>query len=206
MMNSQGLLVVGTCLDNGTKTRVDDLGVSLNVIFRHIAQHCATTAQAVEVFASLPLTVAGNFFFADRYRDVELVQATPHFRVSVKPDPQKDYLLVTNHALVEEIKPYLSLRPYPSSTHYRYYTMSNDLETNHGHINEDTAKEIMSSHYDWSIQDIHPCENTPCRHHEYSGEFGGTNRSCVWNVDALSGHVTLGNPCKGNWVSISKVF
>jgi len=205
MMNSQGLFVVGTGLDNGTKTKVDDLGVPLDVIFRYIAQHCSTTAQATETLASLPLTVAGNFLFADRHRNVELIQATPHFRVPVKPNPQKDYLLVTNHALVEEIKPYLSLRPY-SSTHYRYHTMSNDLEANYGHINEDTAKEMMSSHYDWSVQDIHPCENTPCRHHEYKGELGGTNRSSVWNLDAPSIHVALGNPCKGNWMSISNAL
>jgi isopenicillin-N N-acyltransferase-like protein len=127
MMNSHGLFVVGTGLDNGTKTRVNDLGVPLDVIFRHIAQYCATTAQAVEMLASLPLTGAGNFMFADRHRNVELIQAAPQYRVSVKPEPQTDYLLVTNHALVEEIKPYLSLRPYSSSTHYRYQTLNKGL-------------------------------------------------------------------------------
>ncbi len=205
MMNSQGLLVVGTALDNGTKDKMEEAGVPLDVIFRYIAQNCSTTAEAVEALAGLPLAVAGNFMFADSNRDVELIQATPYFRASVKPDPGKDYLHVTNHALVEEVKPYLSLREL-SSTHYRYQTMARDLEANYGHITEAVAKEIMSSHYDWSVQDIHPCENTPCRHHEYKGELGGTNRCTVWDLDAVTAQVALGNPCKADWVSVSDVL
>lgn len=200
MMNSQGLVIVGTALDNGAKTRTGDIGVPLGIIFRHVVQHCDTTAQAVEVLAGLRLTTPGNFLIADRHGHVELVQAALDHRVSLKPDPHRDYLLVTNHALVEEIKPHLSLRPYPGSTHYRHHTISQDLEANYGHINEDMAKQMMSSHHDWSVQGIHPCENTPCRHHEYKGELGGTKWTCVWNLDDLSGHVSLGNPCKGNWV------
>jgi hypothetical protein len=202
MINSQGLFVVGTGLDNGTKEKVEKVGVPLDVIFRCIAQRCATTREAVETLKRLPLTVAGNFIFADRSRDVELVQATPFFSASVQVDPGKDYLHVTNHALVEEIKPFLSLRPL-SSTHYRYQTMARDLEAKCGDIDEEEAKQIMSSHYDWSVKDIHPCENTPCRHHEFKGELGGTNRCSVWDLDALSGHVALGNPCRAEWVEIS---
>lgn len=205
MMNNQGLLVVGTALDNGTKDKVEEAGVPLDIIFRHIAQHCSSTAEAVEMLEGLPLAVAGNFVFADRSRDVELVQATPFFRASLKPDPGKDYLHVTNHALVEEVKPYLSLREL-SSTHYRYQTMDRDLEANYGHITEDVAKGIMSSHYDWSVQETHPCENSPCRHHEYKGELGGTNRCTVWDLDALTVQVALGNPCKADWVSVSDVL
>jgi isopenicillin-N N-acyltransferase-like protein len=202
MMNSQGLLVVGTALDNGTKDRVEEVGVPLDVIFRYIAQYCSTTREAVETLARLHLTVAGNFVFADRNRDVELVQATPYFSTSLRAEAEKDYLLVTNHALAEEIKPYLSLRPL-SSTHYRYETMARDLEAKYGHIDEEVARQVMSSHYDWSIGDIHPCENTPCRHHEYKGELGGTNRCSVWDLDALTAQVALGNPCKADWVNIS---
>jgi isopenicillin-N N-acyltransferase-like protein len=202
MMNGQGLLVVGTALDNGTKEKVEEPGVPLDIIFRHIAQRCSSTAEAVETLNGLPLAVAGNFVFADRSRDVELVQATPFFRASVKPGPERDYLHVSNHALVEEIKPYLSLRDL-SSTHYRYETMGRDLESNYGHITEDVAKEIMSSHFDWSVQETHPCENSPCRHHEYKGELGGTNRCTVWDLDALTVQVALGNPCKAQWVSVS---
>ncbi len=205
MMNSQGLLVVGTALDNGTKDKVEEAGVPLDVIFRYIAQNCSTTAEAVEALAGLPLAVAGNFMFADSNRDVELIHATPYLSASVKPEPERDYLHVTNHALVEEVKPYLSLRPL-SSTHYRYQTMGRDLEANYGHITEAVAKEIMSSHYDWSVQDIHPCENTPCRHHEYKGELGGTNRCTVWDLDALTVQVALGNPCGADWVSVSEVL
>lgn len=205
MMNSQGLLVVGTALDNGTKDKVDEVGVPLDIIFRYITQHCSTMAEAVEALVGLPLAVAGNFMFADSNRDVELIQATPYFSASVKPDPERDYLHVTNHALVEEIKPYLSLRPL-SSTHYRYQTIGRDLEANYGHITQAVAKEIMSSHYDWSVQDIHPCENTPCRHHEYKGELGGTNRCSVWDLDALTVQVALGNPCGADWVSVSEIL
>jgi len=202
MMNSQGLFVVGTGLDNGTKDRVQKAGVPLDVIFRYISQYCSNTREAVDTLARLPLSVAGNFVFADRNRDVELIQATPYFSASIKPVEGKDYLHVTNHALVEEIKPYLSLRPL-SSTHYRYQTMARDLEANYGYIDAAMAKQIMSSHYDWSVQDIHPCENTPCRHHEYKGELGGTNRCTVWDLDALTVQVALGNPCKADWISIS---
>jgi hypothetical protein len=201
MMNSQGLFVVGTGLDNGTKEKVEEVGIPLDVIFRYITQYCSTTREAVETLQRLPLTVAGNFLFADRNRDVELVQATPYFSASVRPVAGKDYLHVTNHALTEEIKPHLSLRSL-SSTHYRYETMARDLEAEYGHIDEEVAKQIMSSHYDWSVQRTNPCENTPCRHHEYKGELGGTNRCSVWDLDALTAQVALGNPCMAHWVSI----
>lgn len=203
MMNSQGVFVVGTALDNGTKDKVERAGVPLDVIFRYIAQYCSSTREAVDTLARLPLAVAGNFMFADRSRDVELVQATPFFSASVRPQGQRDYLHVTNHALVEEIKPYLSLRSL-SSTHYRYETMVGDLEAKYGDIDEEVAKQVMSSHFDWSVQDTNPCENTPCRHHEYRGELGGTNRCSVWNLDELTAQVALGNPCKADWVNISE--
>jgi isopenicillin-N N-acyltransferase-like protein len=205
MMNSKGLLVVGTALDNGTKRKAEGTGLPLSVIFRFITQHCSTTAEAVRTLASFPLMVAGNFVFADPNRDVELIQATPHFSVSVGPDPQKDYLHVTNHALVEEIKPYLSLRP-TGSTHYRYQTLGMDLDAEYGHINAQVAKRIMSSHYDWSVQDTRPCENSLCRHHEYKGEWGGTNRCSVWDLDDLTLEVALGNPCRGEWLSVSDML
>lgn len=204
-MNSQGLLVVGTALDNGTKEHVEEAGLPLSVIFRHLSQHCSTTAEAVQTLERLPLIVAGNYLFADRSRTVELIQATPLHRVSVKPEPGDQHVHVTNHALVEEIKPYLDLRPL-GSTHYRYQTLERDIHAEYGRIDKDVAKGIMSSHYDWSAHARRPCENSPCRHHEFSGEWGGTNRCSMWDLDDLTAEVALGNPCTADWVSVSGVL
>ena len=41
---------------------------------------------------------------------------------------------------------------------------------------------------------------------EYKGELGGTNRCTVWDLDALTVQVALGNPCKADWVSVSDVL
>ena len=203
MLNGAGLFLAGLALEAGIPKNGSRHGLPLPFVFRHIIQTCATVPEAVKTLGELPLVNAGNYLFADRERRVELVQATPKRQVSRQPDPNANTFHVTNHALSEEVKPYLVMRPDPSNTHYRYASLGRLLRDEHGVIDEQKARGIMSSHYDVSVSAVNPGENSLCRHHEYQGELGGTCRSSVWNLDAGTAEIALGNPCRENWVEIA---
>ena len=203
MLNEAGLFLAGLALEAGIPERGSRHGLPLPFVFRHIIQTCSCVPDAVKTLSELPLINAGNYLFADRERRVELVQATPKRQVSVQADSKNDYFHVTNHALSEEIKPHLVLRPTDSNTYYRHASLDRLLQAKHSSIDEYVARDIMSNHYDVSVSDFKPGENSLCRHHEYHGELGGTCRSSVWNLDTGSAQIALGNPCKGNWVEVA---
>lgn len=202
MLNGAGLFLAGLALEAGVSEKGSRYGLPLPFVFRHIIQTCGTVSEAVSTLGKLPLVNAGIYLFADRDRQVELVQATPKLQVSRKPGPGDCTLHATNHALSEEIKPYLMMRPETSNTHYRYASLGRQLQDEHGGLDEQVARDIMTSHYDESVSAINPGENCLCRHHEYQGDLGGTCRSSVWNIDSGAAQIALGNPCRGNWVDV----
>jgi predicted choloylglycine hydrolase len=155
---------------------------------------------AVQFLQTINTGTVFSFLLADRDQNAVIVHRSPQNMVVIRP--KGDYLVLTNHALSDEIKPHLVLRQTPSSTHYRFESMQKAVKTRFGKIDDETGIEIMSTHYDTSIGETNASGNTPCRHCEYEGRLSGTCRSAVVKLGKrkLTLHIALGNPCTAQWI------
>ncbi len=203
MWNNRGVVLLGLSLENGCRNEEFEYNLPMWVLQRYLVQTAGSTEQAVSLLREHPPATAFNFLFADRSGDSRIIEATAKHQVVVTPSVGEDTLVLTNHAVADEIKPNLVMRSMPSSTHYRYQTVRRLLNEAHGTVTVDTVKQILSSHFDASIGCIHPGLNSPCRHGEYEGKLTGTVSTIVVKIDSaqVRAEVSLGNPCEARWVT-----
>lgn len=204
--NDAGFCAFGNSLENGPVREEARIGTPIWVIFRHLAQFVNNVESAVQFLRDADTGTAFSFLLTDRGRNAAIVHRTPRDIVVIRP--KEDYLVITNHALVDEVKPHLMLREAPSSTHFRFESMKKAVKGKLGKINERTGIEIMSTHYDSSVGEESPSGNTPCRHYEYDGRLSGTCRSAVIKLGRrqLTLLVALGNPCTAQWVEVNMKY
>jgi hypothetical protein len=200
VVNDAGFCAVGNSLEKCLVEHEAKIGVPIWVIFRHLAQFANDVESAVQFLQTINTGTAFSFLLADRDQNAIIVHRSPENMVLIRP--KQDYLVMTNHALSDEIKPHLVLRETPSSTHYRFESMQKAVKTRLGKIDDETGIGIMSTHYDTSIGETNASGNTPCRHCEYEGRLSGTCRSAVVKLGKrkLTLHVALGNPCTAQWI------
>ncbi len=201
MWNDQGLALFGLSLENGCTDAQFAYNMPMWILQRNLAQTSASTADAVAGLVAHPPATAFNFLFADRFEDSRVVEATAGHQVIVPPSSGAQECVVTNHALVDSIKPALVLREHPSSTDYRYRVVRELLTAARGTVSVQRVKEILSSHFDVSVGRVNPSLNSPCRHGEYVGKLTGTVSSVVLEIcpDHIEAQISLGNPCEGRW-------
>ena len=196
-------MLFGLSLENGCQDSKFEYNVPMWVLPRHLAQTATSIADAIDRLRAQPPATAFNFLFADRFGDSRIIEATAKHQVVVSPPDGETDLVLTNHAVSDKIKDALVMRDSPSSTHYRYQTVRRLLSEARGTVSMDTAKAILSSHFDALEGRISPSLNSPCRHGEYKGKLTGTVSTVVVQVDSLvvRAEVSLGNPCENRWVT-----
>jgi isopenicillin-N N-acyltransferase like protein len=201
MWNDQGVVLLGLSLEDGCTDDEFEHNLPMWILLRHLAQTCGTTPDVVEALRGAPPATAFNFLFADRSGESRIVEATARHQVVIEAQPGTQDLVLTNHALVDSIKPVLVPRDHPSSTDYRYETVRRLLTQARGTVSLETAKTILSSHYDASVGRVNPSLNSPCRHGEYEGKLSGTVSTVAIEVhaDRVEAEISLGNPCEGRW-------
>lgn len=203
VVNESGFCAVGNALENGPQPKEVRKGVPMWTIFRYLAQFVDNVDDGVEFIRRADNGIAGSFLLGDRNGNAALIHLTPNSIEVIRPKEKETYLAMTNHALVDSIKKDLLLRENPSSTYYRYESLTKAIKHELGDIDDTTAMKIMSTHYDvYAGKDNHPSGNTPCRHYEYESRFAGTCRSAVVEMDKkrVKMYVGLGNPCTASWV------
>ncbi len=203
VVNESGFCAVGNALENGPKPEDVRKGVPMWTIFRYLAQFVDNVDAGVEFIRKADNGIAGSFMLGDKSGNAVLIHLTPNSVEVIRPKGRETYLAMTNHALVEGVKKELLLRENPSSTYYRYQSLTRAIKHDLGEIDGLSAMGIMSTHYDASVEkEDHPSGNTPCRHYEYESKFAGTCRSAVIEMGKkqLKLYVALGNPCTASWV------
>jgi isopenicillin-N N-acyltransferase-like protein len=204
--NDAGFCAFGNSLENGPVREEARIGIPIWAIFRHLAQFVSDVESAIQFLRDVDTGTVLSFLLIDRGRNAAIVHRTPQDIAVIRS--KEDYLVVTNHALVDEVKPHLVMRETPSSTHFRFESMNKAVKGRLGKINERTGIEIMSTHYDASVGEENPSGNTPCRHYEYEGRLSGTCRSAVVKLGRrqLTLLVGLGNPCSAQWVEVKMKY
>ena len=200
VVNDAGFGAFGNALEQCPLPSEAMVGTPIWAIFRYLAQFGEDVESAIQFLKNVNSGTVFSFLLADRDRSAAIVHRSPRATVIVRPE--QDYLVLTNHALSEDIRQHLVLREKPSSTHYRFQSMQKAVKTRLGKIDEKVAAEIMSTHYDSSKNEINPSGNTPCRHCEYDGQLSGTCRSAVvrFGKRRLAFYIALGNPCTAQWI------
>jgi hypothetical protein len=209
IVNESGFCAVGNALENGPQPKDIRKSVPMWTLFRYLGQFIDNVDDALEFLKKADNGIAGSFLLGDRRGNSALIHLAPNTMEVVRPKNSDKYLALTNHALVERIKKDLLLRKNPSSTHYRYQSLTKAIKHYLGNIDSDAAMNIMSTHYDASVgKDNHPSGNTPCRHYEYESRFAGTCRSAVVEMGErqLKLYVGLGNPCTASWVELDMKY
>jgi hypothetical protein len=201
--NDRGFCAIGTGLEHGPKRQYMRTGVPIFLLFRYLGQFIDTVESGIEFLKRADNGITGNFLLADKMGASAIIHLVPDGLAIRQEERKDDYFVLTNHALVDDIKEKLVLRKYPETTHFRYQSVERAVRKTYGRIDIDSAMNIMSTHYDFSVRkDNHPSGNTPCRHYEYEGKFQGTCRSAVISLNEKSTvmRVGLGNPCTATWV------
>lgn len=204
IVNESGFAAFGNGLENGPRAEEIREGVPMWVIFRYLGQFVDNVEDGVKFLKQVDNGIAGSFLLVDKNKDSVIVHLSPNNSAVIHPKKGSDYLTLTNHCLVGDLKEHLQLRPEPSSTHFRYSSITKAVKDRVGAIGIDQGIEIMSTHYDATKKKDNPSGNTPCRHYEYEGKFAGTCRSAVVELGAknLKMRVGLGNPCTATWVEL----
>jgi hypothetical protein len=175
-------------------------------LFRWLGQFSDGLDDAVNRFLSAPNMTCINWCFTGK-NGARIIEATPrHHAFARFPDTSGDWIVSAGKTLCEELEPYLVQAKHPDMGDYRYDSLIRAIKMNLGRIDTETAKRIMSDHYDSSSNTVSASENTVCRHMEYIGSFAGTCRSLVVRFTppdkiplSTELFLALGNPCNAYW-------
>lgn len=127
-------------------------GLSPTHMIRYIAEHCATTEQALDTFRRIPVAIPKNFFLADAKGDLAVVEhAADSFRII---QPNDDGILIhTNHCIASDLQKEDRILEYDaaSSSFLRYeeaaYLIRNSLNNTREPILEAIMQILRKSSY-----------------------------------------------------------
>jgi len=207
MVNETGLCAFGNFLEKGPQPVETRVGIPMRTIFRYLAQFEDNVESAIQLIRNTDCGVATTALLIDRSPDAAILHVTPR-KISEIRSHEGDYLVVTNHALVDDVKPYLVLQENPSSSHYRFNSLSRTVKANLSKIDLKTGCTMLSSHFDPSVGRENPSGNSPCRHYEFEGKLEGTCRSAVVALGKreMKLRVALGNPCTAYWIELAMKY
>jgi predicted choloylglycine hydrolase len=190
-MNEYGLAVckasnglpVGN-FEGGQKAGVT--GFSFWIVVRSILENCRTVKEAIDWTMAAPIGYNINLMLADRGNRIALLQCIDGHKVYkfLNSSNEETCLSVTNHALLNDIKPYEKM------------LIENSVIRNKCIVNMFNEKKRISK------MDIKKLLSTPypdglCCH--YYDEFFGTLRSMIFDVTEKNIEITFGSPKINKW-------
>lgn len=194
-MNEHGLAVckasnglpVGN-FEGGQKAGVT--GFNFWIVVRSILENCKNVDEAIKWTMDAPIGYNINLMLADSHNKIALLQCIDGHKAYKVLDGSNDetYLSVTNHVLLEDIKPYEKMLIENS-------VIRNDrivkLFEEKKQISKDDIKSLLSTSYPDGL----------CCH--YYKEFFGTIRSMVFDVTDKTIEMTFGSPQANEWQTFS---
>lgn len=165
-------------------------GFSFWVVVRSILENCKTVQEAIQWAMGAPIGYNINIMLADSTNKMALLQCIDGHKAYKLLDENSNegFLSVTNHALLEAIKPYEKI------------IIENSIVRNNKIVEQFTAKKLLSK------DDIKTLLSTSypdglCCH--YYKEFFGTLRSMIFDVNDKTIEMTFGSPQVNEWQTFS---
>lgn len=194
-MNEHGLAVckasnglpVGN-FEGGQKAGVT--GFSFWIVVRSILENCKTVEEAIKWTMDAPIGYNINLMVADKNNKIAMLQCMDGHKAYRMLDgtTEDNYLMVTNHTVLPEIKPYEKMLI--ENSVIRYNTIEK-MFMEQKTISVEHLKDIMSLSYPQGL----------CSH--YYSEFFGTLRSMIFDTCDQTITMTFGSPQVNEWRTFS---
>ncbi|MCG8328413.1 MAG: C45 family autoproteolytic acyltransferase/hydrolase [Chitinophagales bacterium] len=122
-VNEKGLAIAISFV-NGTSVAP---GINFHFVVRKVLEDCATTAQAIQLIESIPVSTNNNFIIADQKGHLVVVESSPkHKKVR---QAAGNYIYSTNQFVHEEMKVYDRGGVEWSKSHQRYVKLEEQLSS-----------------------------------------------------------------------------
>lgn len=194
-MNEHGLaackasngLPVGN-FEGGQKAGVT--GFSFWIVIRSILENCKNVKEAIDWTMNAPIGYNISLMVADKDNHIALLQCIDGHKAYriLGEESAETYLSVTNHTVLEEIKPYEKMVIDSSVIRNNRIT---ELFQNNDKVSKNALKQLLSLSY----------PNGLCCH--YYDEFFGTLRSMIFDVTEQTIEMTFGSPQTNDWHTFS---
>lgn len=190
-MNEYGLaackasngLPVGN-FDGGQKAGVT--GFSFWIVIRSILENCKNVEEGIAWAMDAPIGYNINLMLADSNDKIALLQCIDGHKTYriLDNDSRKNFLISTNHTILQEIKPYEKMLIENSVIRYK---IIEKMFSEKGKISAQDLKDILSETYPQGL----------CCH--YYPEFFGTLRSMLFDTAEKKIEMTFGSPQANDW-------
>lgn len=194
-MNEHGLAVckasnglpVGN-FEGGQKAGVT--GFSFWIVVRSILENCKNVEEAIEWTMDAPIGYNINLMLADCHNKIALLQCIDGHKAYkiLGENAEETYLSSTNHALLDEVKPYEKMVIENSVIRNNLIL---DLFRKDRRITKNDIKNLLTTSY----------PNGLCCH--YYQEFFGTLRSMLFDTTDKTIEMTFGSPKVNEWHTFS---
>lgn len=208
LVNSDKVFVCGTAVDDRMKnSEAMRNGVPNWILYRWIGQYSKNAKDATNrLLASKSMTLK-NWCFVSKEDGGTVIEATPKHHAFMKfSSKSRDWIGLSTCTVCPEISRHTKKSEEKTSGVYRKASVMREVSQRYGMIDSDSAKEILSSHYDSMRNRAIASEHTPCRHMEYENKLAGTCRCIIATFNGKNREepatridIALGNPCGGHW-------
>jgi predicted choloylglycine hydrolase len=161
-------------------------GFSFWAVVRSILENCKNVQEAIEWTMSAPIGYNINLMLADSSNKIGLLQCIDGHKAYKLLDAysQEAFLSVTNHALLDDIKPYEKMIIENSVVRNQRIM---EMFTEKKQLTKNDMKVLLSTSYPEGL----------CCH--YYKEFFGTLRSMIFDVNDKTIEMTFGSPQANEW-------
>lgn len=161
-------------------------GFSFWIVIRSILENCKNVDEAIAWTMNAPIGYNINLMLADGNDKIALLQCIDGYKAYriLDNDSRENFLISTNHTVLQEIKPYEKMLIENSVIRYKTIEkMFSEKEK----ISAQDLKAILSASYPQGL----------CCH--YYPEFFGTLRSVLFDTTEKKIEVTFGSPQVNDW-------
>ncbi|WP_197545399.1 C45 family autoproteolytic acyltransferase/hydolase [Paenibacillus riograndensis] len=165
-------------------------GFSFWVVVRSILENCKTVQEAIEWTMSAPIGYNMNLMLADSSNKIALLQCMDGHKSYKLLDEYSEeaFLSVTNHAVLEDIKPYQKM------------IIENSVVRNNKIVEVFTGKKQLSKKDMKTLLSTSYPDGLCCHYYK---EFFGTLRSMIFDVNDKTIEMTFGSPQVNEWQTFS---
>lgn len=190
-MNEHGLAACMACnglpvgnFEGGQKAGVT--GFSFWVLIRSVLENCKNVREAIEWSMAAPIGFNINLMLADSQNNIALLQCIDGHKVfQILDSPDSETVLkATNHAVMDEMKPYEKIVLDNSVVRLNRIT---EFFEKHKNISKDDIKALLFAPYPEGL----------CCH--FYREFFGTLRSMIFDTADKTIEMTFGSPQANKW-------
>jgi len=144
LQNNKGLFV-GLTACPAERPVDNQYGLPVDLALFHIARFADNAEEAKDMLMNFQLTNGYSYLFADPSGTAYAIETTGAHKAVRRPGDfgEKDFLVITNHYLTEEMQVSQEKVDPKSSTARRYEKLFNALKKHEGHVNFEFAKLML---------------------------------------------------------------